>query len=93
MARIAAVLVVVLLTAGCLAQPAPRWDGEPWTNTHDEPCRNYAPITWEWVARHPGHPCAQPPAVPSETGAPDDVELGPACSQTSGGPLVCTQPR
>jgi len=84
----AGVLAIGLLVTGCtITHPPSAWDGEPWTNTHAEPCRRYEPITRDWVARHPTHPCAQ--LQPSSPG-PEAVELGPACTQVVGEPMRCS---
>ena len=89
-ARRAAALIVVTLgiavaAVGCTPRSTTHWDGQPWTNSHPEPCRRYEPITWDWVAAHPDSPCAQ------ITQLPGSAELGPACSLEKGGPLVCTE--
>jgi hypothetical protein len=91
--RSLAVIVVALgigvVAVGCTPRSTGPWDGQPWTSSHPEPCRRYAPITSDWVAAHPDSPCAQTPPVGS-TPPPLSVDLGPACSIEKGGPLVCT---
>ncbi len=84
------VVVFAVAAAGCSAVSSP-WDGTPWTNTHSEPCREYEPITWEWVEAHPNHPCAQI-VPPTSSTLPDGVQLGPACSIVNGEPLRCSSP-
>jgi hypothetical protein len=87
-----AVLVLAFIAAfavtGCRLSPPAAWDGAPWTTSHPEPCRKYAPITSDWVAAHPGHPCAQLVPAPPATAVPA-ADLGPACSIERGGQLEC----
>lgn len=75
MKRLAVFAVAVFALSGCALQGPPKWNGEPWTNTHPEPCRKFEPITREWVKAHPGHPCAR--LAPSTTSTTPPATVPP----------------
>lgn len=54
-----AIVAAVPFLAGCVPTAPSPWNGQPWTNTHSEPCRKFEPITTDWVRAHPNHPCAK----------------------------------